>query len=88
MQSRADTERKIPPELSVHPPNNSRSAVLRLNDGTDKFQISIMQSCNVCANKARKREQWHNSGDGTIKMYKQWGAKVCFGNLSKSQPET
>lgn len=37
MQSRADTERKPPPELLVHPPNNSLSAVSKMNNGTDKF---------------------------------------------------
>lgn len=38
----------------------------------------------VCANKARKVKQRHNSGDGMIKMYKKLGAEVCFGNLSKA----
>jgi len=37
MQSRPDTERKTPPELLVHPPNNSPSAVSKMNNETDKF---------------------------------------------------
>ena len=38
----------------------------------------------ICANKAKKLKQWHDCGDGMIKMYKKLGAEVCFGNITKA----